>query len=92
MAVQHTKGITLMLTAFSYTHGTDLCSSLTYIALRVLQTVYIKYEVTWRPLQQEYDSKIHMAVHHPKESTMMQTAFSCTRYTDLYSSITYVGV
>ena len=76
MTVHHTKGIALMRTAFSYTHCTDLCSSLTYITLRVPQTVYIKYEVPLRPLQQVYDLKINMAVPHPKVSNMTQTAFS----------------
>ena len=57
MLVRHTTWITLMQTTFSYSHCTDLYSSLMYIALWEPQTVYINHEVPWRPLQLVYDSE-----------------------------------
>ena len=47
MAVHHNKGISIKLTAFSYTRCMDLYSSLTYIALQIRQAVYTSYEDPW---------------------------------------------
>ena len=47
IAVQHTKGSTLMQTAFSYTRCTALHCSLMYVAVRVPHTLYTNYEIPW---------------------------------------------
>ena len=92
MAVQHSKERIVTQTALLYIRCTEMYSSRTDIALRVPQILYTDYEFRWHPLQQVYDSGMHMAVLHPKVCTIIQTAFSCIRFTDLYSSLAYASV
>ena len=83
MAVQHPKESTVTQTALLYTRCNVMYSSLTYIALRVPQTVYINHEVPFHPFQHVYNSKsLHCSTPY-QGITLMLKACSYTRCTHL---------
>ena len=90
VAVQQPKRSTVTQTALFKTSCSDLYSSLTYIALQVPQTLNKNYEFLWRFLQQLYDSKNTYGSTPPEGEHYDANGFSCTHYTDLYSSLTYI--